>query len=249
MKKQQPQKFNWIKFGVIAAAIFLIAGFVERIAMPTNMVAVSGECITRVERDRTSATVRVTVLDRNSANSVRRAQTLYQSALAFVQSIDDETLELTTGRFDSFERNRWDQNRQTEVSMGFETTIELIVMSENRATIEEVLGFFADRENVFMGNLTMTSSPLAMNAAIADCIQYAVDDARSRADAVARAGNRRIGRMITAEFAQGAGGNMMPRPMMAGRMVMAQSMDMGGMSLVAADGEISVRVNAVFNLR
>ncbi|MCL2758486.1 MAG: SIMPL domain-containing protein [Alphaproteobacteria bacterium] len=238
-----------------ALAITALVAAVVITARPfgrTSTVLTSGECIASVERDRTAITVRVTVVDPDAASSLRRAKAAYGIVAEYTQSIDDDTMEMQTARFDSHERNRWDHNRQEEIFVGFETNIELVISSDRRDKIEEVMSAFAGRPNIFPGNLRMFSSPRKIMPAIENCIQTAVEHARSNANSIAAADGRRVGRMVSAEFSRIAGpGDIQPRPMM-----MRQAAALGGgvgadsgISLFATDSEISVTVTATFELK
>jgi len=250
--KKTNAKMQNVKLIAVATLVAIIAGtfmYFVGAGTPHRTVAATGECIASVERDRTAVSIRITVLDNNAAMSLRRAQDIHTHLSDYLMGVGDGALRdnITTTRFDSHERRRWDNDSQTEVGVGFETNIELLVSSENRRLIERVLSDISFLENVFPGNLQMTSSPAVIQAAMDACIETAVARARANADAIAAAEGRRTGRMISAEFNKGQTA-MQPRPMMMQRaMVMADGMMGGG--LHAADGEMSVSVNAIFNLR
>lgn len=252
--KKTNAKMAKIKLIAVATLTAIIAGgFMYFVGMgtPHRTIIATGECTARVERDRTAITIRITVLDDNAATSLRRGQDIYTHIITYLTALDEGSLvnELQTIRFDSAERRQWDHNRQMEVSMGFETNIELSVQSENRRLIERILSDLTGFENVFPGNLQMTSSPAATKRAMDACLRDAVEHARQNANQIAEADGRRVGRMTNAEFTQTtSGGNIQPRPMMMRAQAVAFAGDMGG-GLFASDGELSVVVNAAFRLR
>jgi len=241
----------------LAATIILAVAIISGVKLwisegdPKRSISVKGECITKVEKDRTSITLRVTVLDRNASASLHRAQIAYAGISEYAGRLKtaDPTIELQTTRFDSAEKNKWNHAGQEEIFLGYETNIELSVSSENRGTIEDLLSHFANSENVFPGKLAMYSSIKKMGPAIEGCIKDAVKNAREKADIIARAGGTRVGRMISADFNRTAGGNNgipTARYSMA-RVEMIE--DGGGIELFSSDTEVSITINAVFGLR
>jgi uncharacterized protein YggE len=222
-----------------------------------RQVNVTGECIAMVEQDRTSTTLRVTVRDRNSGQSMARARATYSIISEYVNRIkaSDPSLEAQTARFDSDRRTRWDHSMRDNVFDTYETNIELRLSSEDRAVIEGMLSHFAGMENVLPGRLSMYVSNKKMKAAIEDCIKEAAIDAREKADAVARAGGARVGQLMSASFHRttGGGGGITPRGMMMSAMAMDEAMPMGaaggGVELFSADSQISITVHAAFGLR
>jgi len=232
-------------FAVAAIAVWPAPHMRER------TVSVRGECIAKVEKDRTAATLRIHTLSPDAGRSLRRAQTTYAEVTEFMRTIVDDSLELQTARFDSNERIRWDHQTQQEVHQGFETTIELAISSERREVIEDILARFSGTENVFPRGLSMYSSNKTLAPAIENCLKDAVRDAREKADAIARAGGARVGRMITAEFARHASPRGFQPAMRAmalgGGPVMME--DSGSVELFSTDTEISVTVSAMFGLK
>ena len=246
-------KNTWIYS--LAATIILAVAIISGVKLwcggdSKRSVSVKGECIAKVEKDRTVIALRVTVLDRNASTSLRRAQVAYAGISDYAGRLkaEDPTMELQTSRFDSHEKNKWDHTRQEEVFLGYETNIELTVSSENRTVIEGLLSHFAGAENVFPGKLAMYSSSKKMGPAIEGCIKEAVKNAREKADVIAKAGGTRAGRMISANFNRTAGDSGgMPNVRYSARAeVMA---DAGGVALFSSDTEVSITINAVFGLK
>jgi uncharacterized protein YggE len=76
----------------------------------------------------------------------------------------------------------------------------------------------------------------------------ATENARQRAGAIAAGDNRKVGRMISAEYASHGGEVVRPANFLRSAKVMAADIDAGG-GLVSKDTEVSVSVSATFEIR
>jgi len=235
-----------------AILLLLIFGFAAgRWFVPApekaRTIATTGECLSKVEKDMTAISLRVTVLAPDAAASLRNAQGTYTELAAYLKGIKDDSIKIETTRFDSNERTEWNPSTQRSESKGFETNIVVSVSSKNRTTIENVIGDVASMTNVFPENLRMSTSPEKMKPALEACIQTAVENARDKANAIATADGDKVGQMISAEFSRTAGSNdFAPRPMM--RMAAAGALA-AAPELFATDSDISVVVNVTFKVR
>ena len=159
---------------------------------------------------------------------------------------------MQTTQFNSYEKTEWDRNAQKSVSQGIETTIAIEVSADNIETIEKVLNQFAGRDNVFPENLRMFTSAEAMKPVLESCLGDAVDNARMRANALAAGDGRRAGGMLAVGYGAGGGNVVQPKANFlrasGAIMEMAAVMDTGG-SIVTRDTEVSVTVNAVFEIK
>ena len=240
-------KYITAAFGIL---ILLVVGFAAGRwfvgVKHQRTIETVGVCMTHVTKDRTAITLRIAALSENAAASMRAAQSRYAILSEYMKNITDDSLEMQTVRFDTFEKNEWNPTEQKTVSMGFETNIELSVSSKERSTIEKILGDASNMENVHPGNLRMFASPEKIKPAVESCIKTAVENAREKAESIADADGEKIGKMISAEFARNAGG-FEPQP----RMMKMMSADFAGGApeLFATDSEVSVHVSATFELK
>ena len=238
-----------ILIGGLIVAVMAIGWAYAPARVSGRTVATTGECLATAPKDRTAITLRVRALDRNAANSMRTATQLMAQITEYLRTI--ENVEMQTTRMDSWERTDWSPRENRSITVGIETNVAVEISSEDSEIIDRILTRFAGMDNIFLENLRMFTSAAKMKTVMQDCLGDAIENARIRANAIARADRSRVGRLVNAEHITGGGGHhMMPRPMMAGRM-MAETQpafDMGG-GLVSRDTEVSVIVNAVFEIR
>lgn len=240
-----------IWLGVIAA-IALIAMFAIHTAkrfIPAadqSVVATNGECLTSVPKDRTAITLRVRFLDKNSATSMKIASVKMSEITRFLSTLD---IEMQTTDFSSYERTEWNQVEQRSESLGYETSIAVEASAESMAVIETILEKFAGDENVYTEGLRMFTSAKTIKPAQEKCLGTALKNARERAESIAIADGKTVGKLVSASY-----GNVAPSPIVPSNFLRSAKMEMAmdtaytGGGLVAKDTEVSVAVSAVFEI-
>lgn len=244
------KKALWICKLVAVALVIIVCVAYNRGDDAPRTIAVNGECLTTVPKDRTAITLRVVALNKSAAASMKQATNTVADITSFLKELD---VKMQTTQFNSYEKTEWDRNTQKSVSLGIETTIAIEVSADNIDTIERVLNQFAGRDNIFPENLRMFTSAEAMKPILEDCLGTAVENARMRANALASGDKKRAGRMLAVSYGASSGGVAVPtanfmRKVSGAVMEMAAAMDTGG-SLVSRDTEVSVTVSAVFEIK
>jgi len=242
MKKQLIWGASVIGAGALLSLvhIYLTAPASER------TVSVSGECLTTAPKDRTALTLRVRVVDRSAAVSMKKATARVTEVTEFLKTVD---VKMQTTQFDSYEKTEWNHVSQKSISMGYETSIAIDVSAEKIETIETVLNKFAGQENIYSENFRMFTSAETMKPVLEKCLGDAVANARARAGALAAGDGRKVGKLLDVTYSNG--GSIDARPMNFARgmkMEEAITMDFGG-GLVSQDTNVSVTVSATFEVR
>lgn len=238
---------SWILRGlVIVGVVMLVIRWMES-TETLRTVAVTGECLTSVPKDRTAITLRVRALNKSSATSMKIASTKMAAITAYLKTLD---VEMQTTDFNSYERTEWNQTQQKSVSMGYETSIAVEASAKDMTTIENILETFAGDENVYTENLRMFTSAATTKPAMEECLTGAVENARARAESIAAADGKRVGRLISANYGAATAAPIMPSNFLRVEKA-AVAMDTGyaGGGLVAKDTDISVSVSAVFEIK
>ncbi len=237
----------WTISVIAAAAILALAFNYFSDRGPVKTISVSGECIATVQKDKTAITIEVKTLDSNPATSMKIASAKMAEITAFLKTLD---VDMQTTRFDSYEKTEWDDAARKSVPLGTETSIAVEVSADSMENIEVVLARFAGQTDVYTNNLRMFTSSEKMKPAMESCLAEAVDNARSRANAIASADNKSVGKLISANYGKNNSGNHYESsPMlMRGKAAQSSNFDMAG-GFVSTDTEISVNVGAVFEIR
>lgn len=233
----------------VLCAFVLGWGAVNRLAEPRT-ISVGGECLTSAPKDRTAITIRVSVTDKSAAKSMKRASTKIAEINNYLKNLD---VKVQTSEFNSYEKNEWNNTTHKSEFVGIETTIALDVSASNIDIIEQVLTEFAGQPDVFVTNLRMFTSAETLKPILESCLGTAVENARSRADALAAGAGRRVGKLLAVSYGSGSSYNVQPTAnfrMAKTEMAMAVA-DSGyaGGALTGKDTEVSVGVNAIFEIK
>lgn len=231
-----------------AAVLALIFGALERKNEPRT-IATTGECLTTAPRDKTAITLRVTTLDKSAATSMKMATAKVAEITEYLKNQD---VQMQTTQFNSYEKTEWNRDEQKSVSLGIETTIAIEVSANNIETIEKILTQFAGQANVFSEDLRMYTSPETLKPIVEDCMARAVENARSRAKALAAGDGKRAGKMLAVSYGTQTGDVVRPTSnlmrAMGAKLEATAVMDAGG-TIVSRDTDVSVGVSAIFEIR
>lgn len=209
---------------------------------PNRIISVVGECNGRVQKDKTAVTLRIQTLGKSGAESMAMARNSYNIVAAMLGQFNG--IEKQTVRWESFEKTEWKNDHQE--TLGIQTIISVDVSSKNTADIEEILSRAEKMQNVFPENLRMFTSNEKMRPALDACINDAVQNARAKAETIAKSEGVKIGKLISAEYGASSDNNM-PRPLMMKSMA---DENMGGAAgLLTTDAEFSLTINASFIIK
>ncbi|MDR0726976.1 MAG: SIMPL domain-containing protein [Rickettsiales bacterium] len=230
----------------VAAILTLLLTYSEKPSDP-RVVTVTGECLTAAPKDRTAITLRIKTLNDSAAVSMKLASLKMAEITTYLKTLD---VRLQTTQFDSYEKTEWDRNAQKSVTLGMETNIAVEVSAKDMDTIEKVLTQFAGQQNVYSENLHMFTSAETLKPIMEKCLGEAVANARERAAAIAAGDNRKVGKMISAEYGNSISSPIRPTNFLrSATMEMASDKGYAGGGLVSKDTEVSVSVSAMFEVR
>lgn len=210
-------------------------------------ISVNGECITTAPKDKTAITLRVSALAPTAVASMQSATTQMAEITKYLES---QPVEMQTTQFNSYEKTEWNRDEQKSVTLGIETTIAIEVSANNIQTIEQILSQFAGRNNVYTENLRMYTSPEVLKPIMENCLSVAVENARTRADALASGDGKSAGKMLSVSYGTNTNNSEYPVPkLMRSNMILADSATGVSGTIVAKDTDVSVSVNAIFEIK
>lgn len=243
------KKLVWGVGIVAVVAVLAVWSAKSRNAQPRT-ISVNGECLTTAPKDRTAITLRVTTLDKSAAESMKQATAKIAQITSFLKAQD---VKMQTTQFDSYEKTEWDRNAQKSIVLGIETNIAIEVSANNIETIEKVLSQFAGQPNIYSENLRMFTSTEAMKPILEECLGTAVENARTRAGALAAGDKKRAGKMLAVAYDTNVQNVVRPTANFlrsaSKEMAVMDAGVMTGGGIVAKDTEVSVTVSAVFEIK
>ncbi|MBR4891558.1 MAG: SIMPL domain-containing protein [Alphaproteobacteria bacterium] len=238
-------KKTWLLTIIICVAVGLFASVFRNTTVRT--ISVSGECLTTAPRDKTAITLRVTALADSAAQSMRDATAQMADITEYLKS---QPVQLQTTQFNSYEKTEWNREEQKSVLLGIETTIAVEVSANSVEEIEQILSRFADKSNVYSENLRMYTSPEVLKPIMEQCLSVAVENARTRANALANGDNKRAGRLLSVSYDTNTESSAVPiNGLLRTKMVTASAIDTASGTIMTRDTDVTVSVFAVFEIK
>ena len=230
---------------VLLAATFSCVGAVE--ASDERGLTVTGTCLKSVTPDRGSVTIGASVLDRDSELAMRSATKVYEAARKAILALKLKDIELQTSGVSLSEETEWVNNRS--VSKGFRSRLSLMVMTSETTRMGEIVKAVSALGAKEVHSMQMSMSPEKQKREHESCLEEAVRNARSKADAIGKAAGVRIGKLVDAVEQLEQTGAPMPMPMSMARMELAgKSADYVPATVDAADLKVNVSVRARFGI-
>ena len=108
-----------------------------------------------------------------------------------------------------------------------------------------------NKQNVYSENLRMYTSPEVLKPIMEQCLSVAVENARTRANALASGDNKRAGQLISVSYNTNANETAVPtNGLLRTKMVMASAVaDTAAGTIVSRDTDVAVSVSAVFEIK
>lgn len=245
MKKQLTLLLSCLFIGLLI--VESVKGVIK--SAEIHKINVSGECLTSVPKDRTAITLRVTTLDKNAAKSMKMATDKMAEITDYLKTID---VKMQTTEFNSYEKSEWNHELQKSENLGIETRIAVEVSANNPETIETVLNKFAGVDGVFTENLRMFTSSETLKPALEKCLGIAVENARTRANALVANDKIKVGKLLSVSYDNVS---TTERPyanyrIMGAKMATMEdaAIDTSG-TLVGKDTEVTVSISATFEMK
>lgn len=208
-------------------------------------VTVNGSCLRSVQPDRGSITVTAQYQDADLQKAAKRATESYEKLRQAVQKLGLKNAELNTSEYDLAEVREWEKERQ--VSKGFRARMGLTVTTSETSRLGEII-LLAGRQGLReVSRLQTFLSPERQKIEREACLEEAVKNAKSKAEAIAKSASARIGKVLT--VIEGGQNANEARPYYAAMAVNAKQMQQDeAPSVEASSVKILVDVSASFAL-
>lgn len=232
----------------ITAVLLAIFCNIDRQKSETPKIDVVGECLTSVPKDKTAITLRVVAMDKNPAKSMQIATSKMNMITEYLKKETD--VQMQTANFNSYEKTKWNSEKQESVVLGTETSISVEVSSDKTETIEKLLNTFAGDENIYTENLRLFTSKEKIKPVLEKCLSVAVENARERANALVSSDKKHAGKLLSVSYNDVSYGehDYTNFRLMSAKAVSGTSFDTSG-SIVSKDTEITVSVSATFEIK
>ncbi len=223
-----------------------------------RQVVVRGECLKSVAKDRTAVTVEVKNLEKNASIANKKSMETYGKITNYIVELKKNfpDTDLETLAVESYERREWSESAKKNVLLGIESVIRLEITTPDKELVEKILAEISKYSDVYTNNLRMFTSKKLMKQEQEDCIAEATKNAKEKAKALAKAGGSKVGKLLNASFSQTAGvsssgyvNTMMEFAVAEDYEAAPRAKSFAAPALFTKDSEISVSVNATFELK
>lgn len=209
-------------FVAFAAASALTPAFADE----PRQITVQGNCLKSVQPDRGSVDFYSESINMDSQKAVAAATKAYENARDAVKKLNLKNLELSTLENSLNEERPWENNKS--VFKGYRSRIGLRVYTSDIARLSEVTGAVAKQGIKNFGSFQTDMSPQKLKEEQESCLEIAIQNAKSKADKMAKAAGAKVGKVLALHEGASSGGQPPPR------MYMMKNEMMGGAADTAA---------------
>jgi uncharacterized protein YggE len=160
-------------------------------------VAVTGDCVRSVIPDRGAVILTAEAKSPDSKRTQTEAKKLYEGVRSKVAALRLPDGEISTSEYVSEEVREWNNGKQ--VSRGFRTRIGLRVETSDHSRLCEVLEIGSRGGITEMSGLMLFVSPKKMLEEKMVCLKEAAEQARSKADSLAKTLGAKLGEVLSIE--------------------------------------------------
>lgn len=159
-----------------------------------RQVVVVGNCLKSVLPNRGSVDFYAESLNKDASKALADATKTFEAARDAVKKMNLKDLELSTLENSVFEENAWENNKT--VFKGYKGRIGLRVYTSEIAKLGEVVTKVSKSGIKNIGSLQTDLSPAKLKEEQESCLAVAVENAKSKAEKMAKAAQSKIGKVV-----------------------------------------------------
>jgi len=236
-----------LHYALLGCVVLAAWSFPARSQARDREISVSGTCVRHVTADRGAVALTAQFVHDDLKTAVRLATEAYEKTLVAVKGLNLEALDIKTVEYSVDQWREWENKRS--VFKGYRARIGMRVTSSSIQRLGEVIAIAAREGLTDVGQLTLfVSSEKALAERVAG-LEQAAQNARTKADHLAKTLNTRLGEAVTISEEQTHLPS--PRPVMALNRSKGSGFDeqqMAPPSIEAGEQELTVTVQVVFAL-
>lgn len=242
-----------LNINVVFVVIVAILGSFFMKPNSNNTVNVSGTCSKKVNKDRVSIILNVKNLDKDGSIASQKSNKTYNAISQYVAELKKQypEIEMETTEYNTYEKKEWNQNLKKNETLGIETIIGLEITAPKMEIVSNILKEVSKLKDVYPNGFRTFASKATIKQAQAECLDEAVKNAKVKAVDIATAAGQKIGKMTYASVyndVENSNSNMGLLRMSANAKMSAME-DAVAPSLFAGNADLTVNVNATFELK
>lgn len=180
-------------------------------AADARQVTVQGTCLKNTLPDRGSVEFFSEAVHTDAQKAIATATKAYEAARDSVKKLNLKNLELSTVENSLQEERTWENNKS--IFKGYRSRLGLRVYTSQIERLGEVLQTVSKQGIKSFGSLQSDLSPQKLQEEQESCLEIAIQNAKAKADKMAKAAGARVGKVLG--LVEGASASAPPqRPMM-----------------------------------
>ena len=211
-------------------------------------IAVTGECLKKVPRDRASVTISTSLVAVTAKESSKKAIAAHEAIKNEVRALTLTNLTIGTAHYSVDQECSYNGKISGRTCEGYRTTISTRFETPNFVDLEEIIGVASKLGAQNVSQLEAFVSPESLKNERESCLETATKDARKKAERIAAGAGVQLGKLISVSESP----NEQTQPFMArGAMAMSaeSSGEKRGPSIDAEPLDLRVSVNAVYGIQ
>ncbi len=210
-------------------------------------IAVTGECLKKVTRNRATVTVSTSLVAATAKDSSKKAIDAHEAIKAEVRALKLANLSIGTARYSVDQECNY-SSKSGRVCEGFRTTVSTRFETPNFVDLEDIIGIASKLGAQDVSLLEAFVSPEVLKTERESCLEIATKNAQAKAQKIAAGAGVQLGKLISvAEEGTEQTQPFMRRGVMA--MDAESSGEKRGPSIDAEPLDLRVSVNSVYGIQ
>lgn len=228
---------------VIGALIVALAA-VRDTASEQETISVSGMYETDVQPDQAEIFLMITTTDESSAEAQKQNKEISNTVIAALKSSGVDEDDIETISYTLQKRSHWDYEHSKEVDRGYEQQHTLKVTTKKLEDVGSIVDLAVENGVNNVQNIQFVLSDKRQAELKTDLLEHAAKNAKEKAEVLAKAVDRDIGKALTVSESSSFGGPWVYR----GFEAKAESAAMEDVIIEPQDVHVQSTVNVVFEL-
>lgn len=205
----------------IIAGIVLVAGTcILTKNKTTSFITVNGTCNQKIEKDLFSLQIDIENVAKNSVDAINKSTATYKQIVDNLKKLEDienkninpvtsgitnkkKVIGVETTTYSIREKEEYNNKLSKYTKIGMKSSIGLKITFSNTETLVKVLDSVKSFNDVRIGNFNSFASRAKKQMAILKCIDSAIENAKNKAEKLARVTNRKVGKILETTIKDG----------------------------------------------
>lgn len=210
-------------------------------------IAVTGECLKKVPRDRAAVTISTSLVAATAKESSKKAIDAHEAIKTEVRTLKLTNLSIGTAHYSVDQECNYN-SKSGRVCEGYRTTVSTRFETPNFVDLEEIIGIASKLGAQDVSRLEAFVSPEVLKTERESCLETATKNAQAKAQKIAIGAGVQLGKLISvSEVANDQTPPFMARGAMA--MNAEASGENRGPSIDAEPLDLRVSVNSVYGIQ